>query len=830
MAKRPLEDYRRKRDFERTSEPSGHLASEDLAGSSGNRFVVHKHHASHDHYDLRLELDGVLKSWAVPKGPSLDPGERRLAIETEDHPVEYIDFEGVIPAGEYGGGPMIVWDTGTWAPMGDAAADLAKGAMKFRLAGAKLTGGFMLARLKPRPGEKKTNWLLIKEKDPGADPGGDILAERPESVKSGRRIEELAPPAPQPAARTAARATPIRLQPGRLPGAVKRAAPVGPTPQLASAVAATPDGDDWLHEIKLDGYRTLGLLEAGSARLVTRGGLDWTHRYGDLGAAVAALPCRDAILDGEIVVQDAAGISRFALLQEALSRGAGNELVYFVFDLLRLNGWDLTGSPLDRRKELLARLLGAADPRAGVQLSEHVQGGGPAFYEGASQMGLEGVVSKRASAPYQSGRSKAWVKVKAKLSGEFVIAGYTLSDKADGLGAIALGEWVDGELVYRGKVGTGFDARTLADLLARLAPLADEGLTLPGAPRDVRPVRPVLTARIQYANLTSDGAIRHGVFLGLREAAIRAAAPVPRPRLVSEADLATVWVTNPSRRLFGRSGPTKLDVAVYYAAVGDFLLPHVFGRPVSLVRCPTGKPEDCFFQRHKFLGMPEGVESFETRTSDETDRTYLSIATARGYLALAQFGVVEFHAWGSEVADLEHPDRVVFDLDPGEGVAWREVVEAAVHVRDALRPLGLTGFAKTTGGKGVHVFVPVTRRLDWKAVHAAAAEIAAAIAATAPETFTTTMGASNRKRRIFIDFHRNARSATAVAPYSLRARNNLPASTPLSWENLEAIDDPADLNYASVPGLVAASGDAWASIADHAGDLPAPTRVEAGAR
>lgn len=810
MARQPLGDYRGKRDFSRTPEPAG-----TPAGKSGNRFVVHKHHASHDHYDLRLELGGVLKSWAVPKGPSLDPKDKRLAVETEDHPADYIDFEGVIPAGEYGGGEMIVWDTGTWAPMGDAAADLARGTFKFRLAGEKLTGGWMLARLKPRPGESRSNWLLFKENDPSARPGGDILAEQPGSVKSGRRIEELAAPA------TASK-PPRKLQPGRQPGAVRRPGPDRPAPQLASAVPVPPDGDDWLHEIKLDGYRTLGIVADGAVELITRGGLDWTRRYGALGAAVAALPCREAILDGEIVVQDAAGISRFALLQEALSRGARDELTYFVFDLLRLDGWDLTQVALDRRKALLAQLLRGNGARAAVQFSDHVRGGGPAFYDSASQMGLEGVVSKRATAPYRPGRSRTWVKAKARLSGEFPIAGYTLSDKADGLGALALGEWVDGDLVYRGKVGTGFDARTLADLLARLAPLEDPALTLPGAPKDVRPVRPILTARVQFSNLTADGSIRHGVFMGLREASVSAAAPAPRPRLVSEADLATVWVTNPSRRLFGRSGPTKLDVAVYYAAVGDFMLPHLFGRPVSLVRCPTGKPQDCFFQRHRFLGMPEGVDSFETRTGDEEDRTCLSVATARGYLALAQFGVVEFHTWGSEVADLEHADRVVFDLDPGEGIAWREVVEAAVHVRSELARLGLTGFAKTTGGKGVHVVVPVTRRLDWKAVHAATAGIATAIAATAPDSFTTTMGAANRKRRIFIDFHRNARGATAVAPYSLRARTNLPASAPLTWEDLEAIDDPADLNYSSLPGLLAASGDPWGAIADHAGDLPAP--------
>jgi DNA ligase D len=807
-----LRRYREKRDFSRTGEPIG-----GTSGDGGNRFVVHKHHATADHYDLRLQVGDVLKSWAVPKGPSLDPNEKRLAVETEDHPLEYIDYEGVIPEGEYGGGPMIVWDRGVWAPMEDIEKSLQSGAFKFRLAGEKLNGGWMLARLKGRPGEKKTNWLLFKENDQAADPVHDILAERPESVKSGRRIEELVAPPPARSAR--------KVRPSALPGAVK-----GPpellTPQLATPVAEPPAGDDWLHEIKLDGYRTLAHVGPDDVRLVTRGGLDWTHRYGDLGTAFGSFPCKDAVVDGEIVVLDGDGISRFALLQEALSRGAQTELVFFAFDLLRLDGWNLRAVPLEKRKAALAGLLSGATGRSAIQFSDHVRGGGRAFYDQVSALGLEGVVSKRASAPYQLGRSKNWTKAKAKLTGDFVIAGFTLSDKAEGIGALALGEWVEGELAYRGKVGTGFDAATLTDLLARLGPLEDTGLALAGAPKDIHWVRPVYSARIQYTNITSDGAVRHGVFLGLRDVALTPqGAPAPRQRLISEADLATVWVTNPTRRLFGRSGSTKLDVAVYYAAVGDFMLPHLFDRPVSLVRCPTGRTADCFFQRHTFLGMPEGIASFETQTSEEEDRTYLTVANAKGYLALAQFGVVEFHTWGCKVEALERADRVVFDLDPGEGIAWREVVEAAVHVRDALAAMGLVGFAKTTGGKGVHVVVPIAATLDWKAVHDATGAIAATITAGAPETFTTTMGAPNRKRRIFIDFHRNARSATAVAPYSLRARNNLPASAPLSWEDLEKIDAPEDLNYSSLPGLVAASGDPWADIDDFARDLPAPQRV-----
>lgn len=805
MAREPLREYRGKRDFARTAEPAG-----GQAAAAGWRFVVHKHQATADHYDLRLELGGVLKSWAVPKGPSLDPADRRLAIQTEDHPVEYIDFEAVIPAGEYGGGPMIVWDTGTWAPMGgDAEAALAAGELKFRLSGEKLGGGWMLVRMRPRPGETKKVWLLIKEKDAAATPGRDILAERPESVKSGRRIEDLEPP---PAPRK-----PRSLRPGSLAGAVKGPGPDKLAPQLATAADRVPEGSDWLHEIKLDGYRTLAFRDGDSVRLVTRGGLDWTHRYGDLGAAVRGLPCREAVIDGEIVVLDAGGVSRFALLQDALSRGARNELVFFAFDLVRLDGWNLAGAGLARRKALLRGLLADATARSAIQFSDHVEGGGATFSEQVSRMGLEGVVSKQASAPYQPGRSRTWVKVKSRLHGDFVIAGYTASAAAGGLGALALAEWVDGDLVYRGKVGTGFDAATLADLLARLGPLEDRGLALPGAPKDVRRVRPVMTASIEYTNLTADGSVRHAVFKGLRE--VKATpGPAERQHLVSEADLANIWLTNPTRRLFGRAGPTKLDVAVYYAAVGDFMLPHLFDRPVSLVRCPTGKAADCFFQRHRFQGMPDGIDSFDTG-GDEEERGYLTVRSPKGFLALAQFGVVEFHTWGCRVDTLERADRVVFDLDPGEGITWREVVEAAVHVRGALEARGLVPFAKTTGGRGIHVVVPVTPRLDWKAVHAAAGAIAAAIAAGAPEVFTAVMGPANRKGRIFIDFHRNARSATAVAPYSLRARNNLPASAPLAWEDLEKVDAPEDLNYSTLPGLVAASGDPWADIGNFARDL-----------
>jgi len=810
MAAEKLRTYRQKRDFSRTREPRG----VERAGE-GNCFVVHKHHATADHYDLRLELDGVLKSWAVPRGPSLNPADKRLAVETEDHPLDYIDFEGLIPEGEYGGGPMIVWDAGVWAPMEDTRTSLEKGAFKFRLWGEKLKGGWMLARLKPKAGEDKRNWLLFKEHDPAADETTDILETRPESVKSGRRIEELVVVPRKPPSK------PGDLKPGRLAGALRAPMPARIEPQLATAAPRPPSGEGWLHEIKFDGYRTMAHLEGGTARLITRSGIDWTKRYGKLAAAFRDLPCSDAVIDGEIVVLDDKGISRFAALQDALASGHDELLVFYAFDLLHLNGWNLAGTELGKRKDMLETLLaGHVHAQSALQLSGHVEGDGQALYDQATEMGLEGVVSKRSSAHYTSGRSHSWSKTKALERGNFAIAGYTTSEAAEGLAALALGEWVDGELQYRGKVGTGFDAETLQSLLHRLEGLREGAAKLDGAPKEVISVRPVLNAHIHYANRTTDNALRHAVFKGLREAELSEAPQAPRKRLITDADLAAVTITNPERRMLGRSGPTKLDIAVYYAAVGDFMLPHIMGRPVSLFRCPTGQHKDCFFQRHAFTGMPATISSFETKNSEDETKTYISVEDAKGYLALAQFGVVEFHVWGALRKRLDKPDRVVFDLDPGEGIGWREVVEAAVHVRDELAKMGLVPFVKTSGGSGIHVVVPTTGKLGWKQFHQASSEISSRIARTAPDTFTTVMGKDNRKKRIFIDFHRNARSATAAAPYSLRARTNMPASTPLSWADLESIDAPADLNYSSLPGLVARSGDPWAEISDHAKDLP----------
>jgi DNA ligase D len=591
--------------------------------------------------------------------------------------------------------------------------------------------------------------------------------------------------------------------------------------QLATAASAPPVETrtaTWLHEIKFDGYRTLARLDNKATGLITRGGLDWTRRYGDLPEMFAGLPCRQAVIDGEIVVLDAAGVSSFGRLQEELSEARPRDLVFFAFDLLYLDGWDLRGVALRERKALLKNLL--VDAPSAIQFSDHVEGHGEALFEQAIERGLEGLVSKRADSVYSGSRAGTWFKIKAPKTGHLVIAGYTASPEAGGIGAIAVAEWVGDELIYRGKVGTGFDGAGMADLLSRLTAL-EGGDRLDGFPKDIIAVKPLLTARIQYSAITTDGMLRHAVFRGLREASLSTQGQGPRKRLVTDADLAGIWVTNPTRRLFGKNGPSKLDIAVYYASVGDFMLPHLLGRPVSLFRCPTGKSADCFFQRHPFTGMPEGIVKVETANSEGETQTFIAVTNTKSYLALAQFGAVEFHAWGTHVDHLDKPDRIIFDLDPGEGVEWRDVVNAAVHLRGELIGMGLVPFVKTSGGKGVHIVVPTTRTLSWRATHAASARIAESLAATGPDTFVTVMGAQNRKRRIFIDYHRNARSATAVAAYSLRARTHLPASTPIEWRDLESIDSPQDLNYSTLPRLLTMSGDPWTDIDESSRDLPA---------
>ncbi|MBL8658723.1 MAG: DNA ligase D [Rhodospirillales bacterium] len=850
-----LEIYRRKRRFDRTPEPAGKPAV-----AAGDAFVIHKHAARRLHYDLRLQFGDVLKSWAVTRGPSLDPADRRLAVHVEDHPFDYGSFEGRIPKGEYGAGGVIVWDRGRWVAMGDPEDDYRRGALKFRLLGEKLLGGWTLVRLKRREGERD-NWLLIKERDEFARPGdGDaLLREAPESVVSGHTLETLPPadPAKEPAAgavrkpRTGGSVRGIEFD-----DAPAAALPDFVAPQLATLAEKPPDGDGWLHEIKFDGYRALVRVDAGDVRIFTRNGHDWTARYGDLPDAFARLGDRRLLLDGEIVVQDDDGVSSFAALQEALARGRPQTLLFYAFDLLHLDGHDLQRIPLLRRKEALAAVLAAlADGPAPVLLSDHILGRGAAFAGEACRMGLEGIVSKRIDAPYRSGRTRTWLKSKCVAGDDFVIVGFTETKAAGGLAALLLASHGDEGLAYAGRAGSGISRQEAERLDAALRPLIrpTPALRVPPATagETVRWVEPSLVAEINFANRTGDGLLRQARYKGLRpdlaaaeagspqrggKAAGKDAAAVPttavsppeppqpppkpvvKPRLVSDADLATIWVTNPERSMFGRDGATKLDLALYYARVGDWMLPEITNRPVSLVRCPTGEASACFYQRHAGAGMPPSIKRIalrEERAGKRADFVYLD--DARGLLGLAQFGVVEFHPWGCRVDRPERPDRMIFDLDPDESVRWREVVAAAFDIRAVLEAIGLAVFVKTTGGKGLHLVVPLARRQSWSGVRDFSAAVVKALARREPKRFTASLSLASRKGKIFIDYLRNGRGATAVAAYSLRARAGLPVATPVDWQELDGLDDPAALNFRTVPerlaGLLA---DPWAGMDDGA--------------
>lgn len=817
-----LAPYRRKRRFDRTPEPDGGPAV------AGNLFVVHKHAARRLHYDLRLQFGDVLKSWAVTRGPSLDPADRRLAVHVEDHPLDYGGFEGTIPKGEYGGGAVVLWDRGAWVPVGDAEEGYAKGRLKFRLLGEKLRGGWHLARMRNRRGERGDNWLLIKERDTYARPGeGEaLLDEAPESVLSGATVESLA----QEAA-TVEKARPRKrrsLKPEAAPGAREGALPAFIRPQLATRVARVLAGDQWLNEIKLDGYRTLARIDGDDVRLRTRNGHDWTERYRPLDDALAAVGCRRAMIDGEIVVQDEIGLSSFSALQDALSNGETHRLVFYAFDLLHLDGTDLTQSPLIARKALLAGLMeGVVGERSPLQISEHIVGNGPAFFAEACRRSLEGIVCKSADGTYVSGRSRSWLKVKCENRDDFAVVGFTESKAAGGLAALLLAEdRDDGALAYVGKCGTGFTTEEAETLRGLLRPLTrrSPALAVPkGVPtRAVTWTEPALSVEVTYAARTADGHLRAASYQRLRpdkSGEMGKATALPetggvlppaRRRYVSDADLASVYVTNPDRLMFGESGPTKLDLAVYYAAVGDWMLPELLNRPVSLVRCPQGDQGACFFQRHAGQGMPKELRRVPLREQSTKERAdYVYIADARGFLALAQFGTVEFHPWGCRVDKPERPDRLIFDLDPDESLAWREVVTAAVDIRDRLADLGLVPFVKTTGGKGLHVVTPLQRRQTWAAVFRFSEAFVVRLAEAEPARYTAAMAKARRRGKVFVDYHRNRRGSTAVAAYSLRARPGVAASVPLSWQELADLDDPKELNWASVPRWLARRPDPW---------------------
>ncbi len=810
-----LRKYRAKRDFATTPETEG-IA---VPAPGGRRFVVHMHDASRLHYDLRLEIDGVLKSWAVTRGPSLDPKIKRLAVHVEDHPLSYVDFEDVIPKHQYGAGPMIVWDRGTWVPMEDVSEQYAGGQIKFRLDGEKLNGGWTLVQLKGR-GEDGKNWLLIKERDIFArsEADGVVTEEQPRSVVSGFTVGDLAASVAlrQPRSR---KRRPRKVAVGRLAGAEKAALGRAPRPMLATGVDQAPEGDAWLHEIKFDGYRTICRLEDGAARLFTRNGRDWTYRYPFIADAFEQLACRSAVIDGEVCVVDRGGKTSFSALQAALGEGRSEQLVFYAFDLIYLDGYDLKSVPLAKRKDTLATLIEPlVHESSAIQISDHVIGNGPAFFTQASRIGLEGITSKQAGSAYVSGRSKNWLKTKCVLAAEFLVIGYEESAAAGGLSALLLAEDRGGGLAYVGKVGTGFTAQSAGHLRDTLSAVARETRLFAFETKDklgqVTWTEPRHLAEIHYRARTGEGRLRAAVFRGLREDQTVTAAAEPVPNLVSDADLAAIWVTNPDRVMFGEGGPTKLDLVLYYARIGNWMLPELVDRPLTLVRCPTGELADTFYQRHASEGMVKHVYEIGIPSKKDQERDdYLYLRDAKGLFSLSQFGVIEFHPWGCRIDKPERPDRLIFDLDPDEGLEWREVVDAAHHIREELAEIGLTAFVRTTGGKGLHLVVPVERRASWTAFKDFARAFVEALAKGAPGRYTTSVAKSARRGKIFIDYVRNVRGATAVGSYSLRARPGAPAATPLGWPELAAVDDPREFDYRTVPERMAKIAvDPWRSI------------------
>ena len=836
-----LETYRRKRDFGRTPEPRG--GGRGGRRGSPARFVVQEHDARRLHYDFRLELDGVLLSWAVPKGPSLDPAVRRLAIRTEDHPLEYAAFEGVIPEGEYGAGTVLVWDRGTWEPEGDPRRGLARGRLAFRLAGEKLRGSWRLVRTAGDRGDEREReqWLLIKRRDAEAAPGVSLLHERPRSVLSGRDLAEVAR---DPGARRwrgrgglerrGRGPLPALGDPAAIPGARRGALPRDPRPQLATLAASAPSGPEWLHEVKLDGYRLLARVERGQARLLTRRGQDWTHRFPRLAEALAALPCRAALLDGEVVVLDERGVSRFQRLQRALSSSPGDDVPVWVgFDLLHLDGQDLTGAPLRARKEALRHLL-AGWPAAGrgpLRFGEHLVAEGARVHEEACRRGLEGIVSKRADAPYEPGRrTRSWLKVKCHHRQDLAVVGFSQpAGKRAHLGALLLGLREDGVWRLAGRVGTGFDRAELRRLHERLAPLQRPTPPVIDPPRGAKArgiqwVEPRLVVEVEFQGWTDDGQVRQASYQGLREDAApeevrredrppsrRSRPPSRRSAKRRPAQVGSVEVTHPERVVFPEAGITKLELVRYYEQVAPRLLPHLAGRPLTLVRCPSGRGEKCFYQKHARPSLPQVVTRVPIQDEAGQVEEFLAVNSAPALLTLAQHGVIELHLWGARADRLERPDRLVFDLDPGPQVEWAAVAFAARHVRERLEALDLESFLLSTGGKGLHVVVPLVRRAEWPEVKGFAAALARAMARELPRAFVAQAAKRLRQGRIFVDYLRNDLGASAIAPWSARARPGAPIAVPLAWEALDPQRPPA-ATILDAPELLAAK-DPWTGYA-----------------
>jgi bifunctional non-homologous end joining protein LigD len=786
-----LKPYREKRDFAKTQEPVPILGKKP-----GWQFVVQKHDARRLHFDLRLELDGVLKSWAVTKGPSLIPGVKRLAIQTEDHPMDYLEWEGVIPKGEYGGGTMIVWDRGTWTPDGDPEKGLKKGHLQFVLSGKRLKGLWDLVRMSRRKGEKKDPWLLIKRTDEFAITSEDEepVATEHKSVLSKRSNEDFAKQKairPDHAARQKVQKSSKVALPNvsRLAGAKKGILPVFIEPSLATLSDKPPSGGKWLHEIKYDGYRMQARLDGGKVTLLTRKGLDWTKRFATIERELKTLPLSSGLLDGELIVQDESGVSSFSGLQSDLKSGKHSRMAYMVFDMLYCEGTNLTGVPLIDRKKALQAVLTSLPANSPARFSEHLEGSAEELLQHACRLGLEGIISKQASSKYVSSRSVHWIKSKCNLRQEFVIVGYVPSTATKAaIGSLVLGYYDGGALVHAGRVGTGFSNELARDLMKALQPLETpqpkfKNAVAVASSRGVKWVKPQLVAEVEYRGWTSDNLLRQASFKGLRED--KPPTEIRREQTGSgamqkEASISEFRLTHPERVLWEDAGVTKEGLAEFYASIADWILPHITNRVLSLVKCPEGSGEKCFYAKHAWKGADESLKLVNV----DEGKPMVAITDLRGLLALVQSSVLEIHPWGSQIKNLELPDRLTFDLDPGDGVEWADVISGAQEIRERLKGMKLDSFVKTTGGKGLHVVVPLKPKAGWEAAKDFCQSLAEAMAHDSPAKYVSVMTKSRRRGRIFVDYLRNGRGATAVAAYSTRAREGAPVSTPLTWEEL----------------------------------------------
>ncbi len=824
--------YRDMRDFSTTTEPRG--KSKGSPPLDALPFVIQKHAATRLHYDFRLGWHGVLKSWAVAKGPSYVVADKRLAVQVEDHPMEYGGFEGTIPKGQYGGGTVMLWDTGTWEPVGDADEGLRTGRLKFILHGQKLKGHWMLVRMGGRAAqESKPNWLLIKEHDEYERSANAhaIVDEAPNSVVTQRDLTAIDSDADhvwdsrtglaaderakqeRSQQKTSSKpkkvAAPKKTKRITVPdGAKSEKLPAFVLPQLASVADRPPQSLDWLHELKLDGYRMQARIQDGDVQLLTRSGLDWTNRMGTLATALKTLPAGTALLDGEVVALDERGISSFAALQAAFQKGATHTLYYYVFDLLHLDGYSLRSLPLLDRKEMLARLIGGLDDS--IRVSDHVRDAKGAIYDEACRHGAEGVVSKRSDSVYTSGRSASWLKAKCGLRQEFVIGGFTLQKNGKSLGALLLGYYQDGKLIYAGRTGTGFTQQSQMQIRERLEPIrttANPFLAVGTAERrGAHWVKAQLVAEVAFSTWTADNLVRQAAFKGLREDKpakdvvrenVLVDTPTPASKMpaqksgrrtapISYASPSSLpRLTHPDKVLDKESGLTKQQLAAYYAEVADHMLPHIADRPLSLVRCPSGTAAKCFFQKHANQGLPAGLGSVDIADrKGGKPEPYIVLSEARLIPELAQLNVLELHPWGAPASDFEHPDRIIFDLDPDASIDWRTLANAALAVRARLKKLGLESFLKSTGGKGLHIVAPIEPDHDWPAIKTFAHRCVLAMETEEPKLYITKMTKAARSGRIYLDYLRNERGATAVAPYSPRSRSGVPVSVPMAWNEL----------------------------------------------